>query len=571
MNEFNLAIMIFMIVLIVVAKIQEYMQEKGKIKKGCGINKIEEFCNKHYKKIWIVFIMIFFVSVVYKFGKLPTAISVDEAAGMYDAKNIAEYGVGRYLDSYPLYIPNFGGGQSSLWCYMSVLLIKIFGYSQTICRLPFLIMYIVAIISSYLLVSKSKNKLTTLLFIFFILICPWNIENTRRALDCNLYASMLMLSLFLMNRAEKKYQYFIAGVSVGITLYTYCLAWITLPIFLVVWAIYMLYIKKIKFSTLCVFAIPIAILASPLIYFLLLNYGVFTRTQFGPITIPKLLLFRSNEVSTQNILQKGLASLQIIFINKETIYLMITPLFLIGYYNCLRQTFYSIKNKKYEVSALLTIAFTTILVGLLIASVPTPNKANALYILIMYFASIGMIELFKKSKKIFILALILACISFVYYEYYYYTSRAITLNRVAIFDDISYHQLVEILEENEITKNLEKQVCILKNEPDIYQALTTEMSPYEYNSEKRTRIFLNNYKVVKLGNYNYYNYLLQAGEFLEKVFEEPDQIVIVSDVISGVVELKAKDLNTYEKIIYKDLCIYVDKSLANEVRAIVCK
>lgn len=571
MNEFNLAIMIFMIGLIVVAKIQEYMQEKGKIKKGCGINKLEDFCDKHYKKVWIVLIMIFFASVVYKFGELPTAISVDEAAGMYDAKNIAEYGVGRYLDSYPLYIPNFGGGQSPLWCYMSVFLIKIFGYSQTICRIPFLIMYIAAIISSYFLVSKSKNKLTTLLFIFLILICPWNIENTRRALDCNLYASMLMLSLFLMNRAEKKYQYFIAGISVGITLYTYCLSWITLPIFLAVWAIYMLYIKKIKFSTLCVFAIPIAILAVPLIYFLLLNYGVFSRTQFGPITIPKLLLFRSSEVGTQNILRKGLTSLQVIFINEETIYLMMLPLFLVGYYHCLKQTVSSIKNKQYDVTDLLTIAFTTIFIGLLIASVPTPNKANALFIPMMYFVAIGMIELFKKSEKYFILVVILSCISFGYYEYYYYTNRAVTLNKVAIYDDISYHQLVKKLEKSEATKNLEKQVCILKNEPDIYQALVTEMSPYEYNRQKDTKFFIDNYKVVRLGNYHYYNYVVQGNEFFENGFEDSKQLVIVSNVITGVVELKAKDLSRYEKIMYQDLCIYVDKSLADEVRVVVCE
>lgn len=571
MDIFSLIIMMITIGIIIISEVQKYLVEKGKIKKSCGLEKIEEFCDKHYKKIWVFFIIIFFISVVYKFGELPKAVSIDEVAGMYDAKNIAEYGVGRYIDSYPIYIPNFGGGQSALWCYMSVILIKIFGYSQTICRVPFLIMYIVAIISSYLLVSKSKNKLTTLLFIFLILICPWNIENTRRALDCNLYASMLMLSLFLMNRAKRKYQYFIAGISVGVTLYTYCLSWITLPIFLAAWAIYMLWIKKVKFSDLCVFAIPIAILATPLIYFLLLNYGLFTRTQFGPITIPKLFLFRSGEVSTQNVLEKGLTSLKVIFTDEGTIYPMIIPLFLIGYYYCLKQTFNNIKCKKYDVTSLITIAFTTIFIGLLIASVPTANKANALYIPMMYITSVGIIELFKDSKKLFILIIVLSCISFGYYEHYYYTKRAVSVERIALYDDISYHELVKKIESNELTSNMTKRVLIIKNEPDMYQAFITGMSPYDYNEKKVTKFYGDNYKVIKLENYYYYHVIYQIDDFLDNAFEQSNQIVIVSEPIAKAVETQSRGAEKYEKFEYQDLCIFVDKTVVNKVKDIIMK
>lgn len=102
---------------------------------------VDNFCDKYGKIILIFFILLFAISRLYKFGELPRAISVDEAGMAYDAYCIANFGVDRYLNSFPLYFINFGGGQSALYTYMIAGLIKIFGLNSIVYRLPELIIF----------------------------------------------------------------------------------------------------------------------------------------------------------------------------------------------------------------------------------------------------------------------------------------------------------------------------------------------------------------------------------------------------------------------------------------------
>ena len=99
-----------------------------------------------------------------------------------------------------------------------------------------------------------------------------------------------MLDLYVLHKARKNYQYIIAGILVGLTLYTYALSYIIIPMFLLIWIIYMLYMKKIKIKQIILLGIPIFLLALPLMYMLLLNNNIFSKTTFGIFTIPKLNL-----------------------------------------------------------------------------------------------------------------------------------------------------------------------------------------------------------------------------------------------------------------------------------------
>ena len=177
---------------------------------------IDEFCEKHYKKILFIFILLIIISRIYKFGELPKAIGVDEAGAAYDAYCLANYGVDRYLNSFPLYLVNFGGGQSSLYAYLSVIFIKLFGSNIVSYRLPSLLIFCIGIICSYLLIEEYKDKKTALLFTFLIIICPWHIIYSRIGLDCNLLSGMFMLDLYLLHKAKKNYQYIIAGIMIGV-------------------------------------------------------------------------------------------------------------------------------------------------------------------------------------------------------------------------------------------------------------------------------------------------------------------------------------------------------------------
>ena len=75
----------------------------------------------------------------YRLGSIPRGIYVDEMGMAYDAYSLGKYGVDRYLKSFPLYLTNFGGGQSVLYCYLAIPFIKILGINAFAIRIPALL------------------------------------------------------------------------------------------------------------------------------------------------------------------------------------------------------------------------------------------------------------------------------------------------------------------------------------------------------------------------------------------------------------------------------------------------
>lgn len=320
-------------------------------------NKKDNFINKNYKWILTILILVMAITRLYKFGKIPEYIGVDEAGAAYDAYCLANYGVDRYLNKWPLYLINFGGGQSALYAYSTIPFIKLFGANIVSYRLPELIFFIMGIIVSYVLVDKFKDKKTALLYAFLIIICPWHIEASRNGLDCNLLAPMFMLDVLLLLIAKKDWHYVIAGIAIGITLYTYALSWILIPVFLLFYIIYSLYMKNIKFKQIIILGIPIVILAMPLIYLILLNRGYVFETRLGIFTIPKLPFYREGEIQVFNILKYGTEAIRTVFINKNSIYIFIIPFFIVGLIEGISDFIFSLARRKFSLDGFLTITF----------------------------------------------------------------------------------------------------------------------------------------------------------------------------------------------------------------------
>lgn len=88
----------------------------------------------------VVYFLLFALSVfmhLYILASVPYGLHIDEAGMVYDAYCPANYSVDRYLNHYPVYLINFGGGQSVLMAYLVAGLIKITGtVNHWIIRLP---------------------------------------------------------------------------------------------------------------------------------------------------------------------------------------------------------------------------------------------------------------------------------------------------------------------------------------------------------------------------------------------------------------------------------------------------
>ena len=532
MNIIDFACLMLVITILIIALIRNYINDKKKIQNNTEDRKIikkenKDFFEKHYIIIWLVLVVILFFTVILRFGEIPAYIGVDEAGMAYDAFCLAEYGTDRYENSYPLYLTNFGQGQSSLCAYLAAICIKVFGFNEIVYRLPALVVYLISVMVSYLLISKSKNKKMALLFTFLIITCPWNIFNARMALDCNLFAGLFMLDLYLLNKAQKNVHFVIAGICIGLTLYTYALSWITLPLFLLIWAIYMLYIKRIKFKQLIILGIPIFIFAVPLIYFLLLNFGIVKQTQIGIFTLPILPEFRSGELGINNIWKTGIESIKTIFTGESTIYLMYIPLFLIGYIIEFSRMINEVKNKKYGVTSLMVIAFTTMFIGLLTTRIPTPNKANVLYIPILYFVTIAILEICNDSKVLLTIFIGLIAVSCINYTVNLYTKDGV--NTVSWYEDTYIKDITIKLENNEQTKDLKKYLMIFKSSPYIYNMLVLHPSPAEFNGTMEKKQYSKN-SLAQVSKILEYNYLYKAEEIYSVDLNREKCVFVISNI-----------------------------------------
>lgn len=487
---------------------------------------IEQFVNSHYKIILAVFLLLIFITRIYKFGQIPTYIQVDEAGAAYDAFCLAEYGVDRYLNSFPLYLINFGGGQSALYAYATIPFIKLLGANIIAYRLPELLFFLMGIVVCYILANKMKDKKTALIYTFLIIICPWNIEASRQGLDCNLLAPMFMLDVLLLVTAKKNWHYIVAGLAIGITLYTYCLSWLLIPAFLLVYIIYMLYIKKINFKQILLLGIPIALLAMPLIYLILLNKGYVTRTNFGIFTIPKLFFFRQGEISFQNILKYGMFSLKTIFTDSKGIYLIEIPLLLVGIVVGIKEFIKSIKEKEFSFTGIMTVVFIVLLFCNLLVTVGTINRANILYLPMLYLIAIGILQISNGSKSTLVVILSVLTALFIIFEISYYDINKENARWERYkYTDKELYQITENLENDENLKDVEKHFIITnKGEPFIYTMLATKPSPYDLK-------FLYEQKVKQYGNYFFeYDKLLVENITKEKA------IVVVTKNRNDIVE-----------------------------------
>ena len=128
------------------------------------------------KKEVIIFIIIMIIAIfsrAYKLNSLPVGIHVDEAGMAYDAYCLATNGTDRWLNNFPVYLENFGGGQSALYAYLAAIFIKILGLNMISIRLPAFLLSIIAISLVYFTTKKECGIKQAQLVSFLISILFW--------------------------------------------------------------------------------------------------------------------------------------------------------------------------------------------------------------------------------------------------------------------------------------------------------------------------------------------------------------------------------------------------------------
>ena len=226
---------------------------------------------------------------------------------------------------------------------------------------------------------------------------------------------------------------------------------------------------------------------------ILINNGYISEIN-GFITIPKLPLYRSEEISLENIKENSYLIKTIfsydnpeIFSNQliynaipafGTIYYISIPLFITGFLYGIVKCFKDIKNKEFNVNTIFIFWFISILICLLFIINPNVNKANAIYIPILYFICIGIYFIIDNFKLLIIPIILLFIINFgIFFNYYFYhyneDSKDLYYFATDYIDAVSYSK--------DLGKNDVYIVGDLTAQQYIYLLLANQTSPYNFS------------------------------------------------------------------------------------------
>ena len=471
------------------------------------MKKIEDFIDRHVNKIFIIIFILFTIILFYKLGVVPNGLHVDEAGMAFDALSLITNGTDRYLNNLPVYLINFGGGQSVLYAALTSIWVGIFGINATIIRIPSVLITLMSLIAIYKLIKKKVGNKEALLISFLYAIVPFNIMKSRWALDAYLFAPMLSISVCILICAIDKcnYKYFVlAGILFGLTLYTYIISYVIIPIILAILLIYYLLIKEIDFKQIIVFGIPLFILALPLMLMLGYNSGIIPKVNLPFVSIPELWFYRGSEFNFENMYINIEKIWEIIFIKDKlgynsiekfgTLYFISIPFLIFGLVFSICDFINSLKRKENNLDFVFLILLIIIFIVSLCIEDININKINAIYIPLIYFIAKGIWFLCNRFPKTYIIILAIYLIELILFLNTYFGEFADT--KLYLFEK-------NIISATEFAENLNKENIYVENSLNqtyIYTALGSKTSTKDFGETYKR----NGYSVISFDKYQFY-------------------------------------------------------------------
>lgn len=212
-----------------------------KIKQLIIFNEKEQLCA-------LLIILIGILIRIADFGNTPCGFNQDEAFAGYEAFSLLNYGIDSAGYHNPCYFVSWGSGMNVLESYIAIPFFKLFGCSVTTFRLPQLIFSCISLPFFYLLLKKAFDPKTALLGLSLLVISPWHIMISRWGLESNLAPAFLLIGFYFFIKGIYKNKYWIVSAIIyGLSLYSYSITWIVVPLTILVCSIY-LFINKQKIS-----------------------------------------------------------------------------------------------------------------------------------------------------------------------------------------------------------------------------------------------------------------------------------------------------------------------------------
>ena len=285
--------------------------------KNTLVNNKEKTENTKYK-IMLLFAFILHIGVfIYFMVKKP--INIDEAMTVLNANSLAKSGTDILGEKLPIYFDTWlHGGQSPFATYLVAIMIKLFGYSLFVTRVPMFVFSMLGLIAFYKFLKEVIPENETLINIAFCLACisPWHLYSSAFTLDCNFLPHIAMFGMYFLAKGinSTKSKYFVFSMLFfGLGFYCYILSAIIIPVLLAVLFLTLLIKKKVSFKNTIISVITIFIVAIPFILQGLVQFGIIENLNFLGFSISKMPYYsRGSELKLNNILEnlgEGIISL----------------------------------------------------------------------------------------------------------------------------------------------------------------------------------------------------------------------------------------------------------------------
>lgn len=253
--------------------------------------KAESFLTDFERWYWVLFIITLIIGIfvrVYRFCELPKGTNQDGAMAALEAFYLMHDGVDTSGFSWPTYFEAWMyTNMSTLYSWLMIPFIKVFGNTVLSMRLPPLIIGIVMLPVMWDLGRRMKGRNFGLLVLFLVATNPWQMLQTRWGIESNIAPHFFVLGFyFLYIGLDKKPFLFLSMIIFGLTVYAYGLASILVPAFLLPTGIYMVSRKKVDILSFVICIILFAMVSGCYYWTMVINAFGLETVKLGPITMP---------------------------------------------------------------------------------------------------------------------------------------------------------------------------------------------------------------------------------------------------------------------------------------------
>jgi len=174
------------------------------------------------KILFLLILVLFLVTRLYKISEIPSSVYWDEASIGYNAYSISQTGKDEWGEFLPLHFRAFGEFKLPVYIYSAVPFIAVFGLNELSVRFPAVLFSLGVVILTYLLTKRLFNDVSALWSSFFITISPWFFIFSRTGYEATAGLMFYLLAIYLFFFISKNPWYvFFSILSFILSAYSY--------------------------------------------------------------------------------------------------------------------------------------------------------------------------------------------------------------------------------------------------------------------------------------------------------------------------------------------------------------